>query len=134
MIEKRSAVPGHIFVKSSMFPMSRAFLVFPMLLPFLIFVMLPSGRSLLALDCNRNGQEDASDIGGGVSQDCNANGVPDECEVMPEFIPAGHVSGTKNWIKNEISGLHSILAGRVPLWAADSADSFVRSPCFSVNV
>ncbi|MBI4718956.1 MAG: S8 family serine peptidase [Planctomycetes bacterium] len=31
-------------------------------------------------DCNRNGIDDALDIANGTSQDCNANGFPDECE------------------------------------------------------
>jgi hypothetical protein len=31
-------------------------------------------------DCNGNGVEDADDIGGGKSEDCNADGVPDECQ------------------------------------------------------
>jgi hypothetical protein len=31
-------------------------------------------------DCNGNGAEDAADISQGVSQDCNLNGIPDECE------------------------------------------------------
>ena len=32
------------------------------------------------VDCNSNGQDDAFDIFFGVSEDCNGNGVPDECE------------------------------------------------------
>ncbi|KAL7429351.1 hypothetical protein ACHAXH_001028 [Discostella pseudostelligera] len=31
-------------------------------------------------DCNANGKSDSADIGNGSSQDCNSNGVPDECE------------------------------------------------------
>lgn len=31
-------------------------------------------------DCNRNGVNDADDVAGGTSEDCNANLVPDECE------------------------------------------------------
>jgi hypothetical protein len=31
-------------------------------------------------DCNGNEMEDALDIGEARSADCNANGVPDECE------------------------------------------------------
>ncbi len=31
-------------------------------------------------DCNNNNVEDSADISGGTSQDCNGNGVPDECE------------------------------------------------------
>jgi len=33
-----------------------------------------------AADCNGNGVEDAQDISGGTSQDCDVNGVPDECQ------------------------------------------------------
>ncbi len=36
-----------------------------------------------ACDCNNNGQDDADDITSGTSQDCNANGIPDECDVDP---------------------------------------------------
>jgi M6 family metalloprotease-like protein len=32
------------------------------------------------IDCNSNGIDDAQDIAGGTSQDCNDNGVPDECD------------------------------------------------------
>ena len=35
------------------------------------------------LDCNGNGQQDSSDIDNGVSEDCNENRVPDECEGVP---------------------------------------------------
>ena len=31
-------------------------------------------------DCNGNGIDDSVDIGGGTSQDCDANAVPDECQ------------------------------------------------------
>jgi len=46
-------------------------------------------RALLAFDCNRNGAEDTDDLAGGVSQDCNGNGVPDECEVPPVLLGLG---------------------------------------------
>lgn len=36
-----------------------------------------------ACDCNENGELDADDIAAGTSQDCNNNGVPDECDVDP---------------------------------------------------
>jgi hypothetical protein len=39
-----------------------------------------AGMSIEAADCNVNGVEDAEDILGGVSDDCNGDGVPDECE------------------------------------------------------
>ncbi len=32
-------------------------------------------------DCNANAVPDACDIAGGASQDCNTNGVPDECDI-----------------------------------------------------
>lgn len=35
----------------------------------------------LALDCNGNGRVDAEDIETGFSQDCNENGLPDDCEL-----------------------------------------------------
>ncbi|MEZ6083096.1 MAG: FG-GAP-like repeat-containing protein [Phycisphaerae bacterium] len=38
-----------------------------------------------AADCNSNGLDDATDVAGGTSFDCDANGVPDECEVMVTF-------------------------------------------------
>jgi hypothetical protein len=34
-------------------------------------------------DCNGNSVRDLDDIGNGTSQDCNANGIPDECESNP---------------------------------------------------
>lgn len=34
-------------------------------------------------DCNGNGARDLDDIRGGTSADCNANGIPDECETDP---------------------------------------------------
>jgi hypothetical protein len=39
-------------------------------------------------DCNANGIPDECDIAGGTSLDCNHNGIPDECDLpstMPEF-------------------------------------------------
>ena len=40
-------------------------------------------RMLLAIDCNGNGLEDATDIASGASDDCNENQIPDECDVPP---------------------------------------------------
>jgi len=38
-------------------------------------------RSLLdTCDCNNNGTDDGMDISTGASDDCNANGIPDDCE------------------------------------------------------
>ncbi len=36
-----------------------------------------------AADCNDNGREDSSDISSGGSRDCNANAIPDECDIFP---------------------------------------------------
>ncbi len=33
-------------------------------------------------DCNANGQHDADDIAGGSSDDCDFNGIPDECQAV----------------------------------------------------
>jgi hypothetical protein len=38
---------------------------------------------LPAADCNLNNVEDTADIEAGVSEDCNSNGIPDACEVVP---------------------------------------------------
>jgi hypothetical protein len=35
------------------------------------------------VDCNRNEVEDGVEIGRGLSDDCNGNGTPDECETLP---------------------------------------------------
>ncbi|MBK7876410.1 MAG: choice-of-anchor E domain-containing protein [Planctomycetes bacterium] len=35
-------------------------------------------------DCNHNGILDSTDVSSGSSTDCNANGLPDECEVVGE--------------------------------------------------
>ncbi|MCA8963139.1 MAG: hypothetical protein KDC38_21595, partial [Planctomycetes bacterium] len=33
------------------------------------------------LDCNANGIPDSCDIADGTEQDCNANGIPDSCDI-----------------------------------------------------
>ena len=43
-----------------------------------------------ARDCNTNGVEDIDDIKNGVSQDCNANNIPDACEGWPIDFHAGN--------------------------------------------
>jgi len=48
--------------------------------------------SARALDCNQNGVEDRTDIETGRSADCDANRVPDECElasIVLEPMPLG---------------------------------------------
>jgi len=58
----------------------------------LVFLCVPA---VFGVDCNGNQREDAGDIEAGVSADCNANDIPDECEVEPllfvseETFPAG---------------------------------------------
>ena len=46
-------------------------------------------------DCNANGVDDAQDIAQGTSNDCDLNGVPDECEGVGDLVDAGTLaSGT----------------------------------------
>ncbi len=46
------------------------------------FQLLLSGPTCTAVDdCNGNGIPDECDIASGLSQDCNHNGIPDECDV-----------------------------------------------------
>ena len=44
---------------------------------------VPLYESLGAQDCNVNEIEDLDDIRVGISEDCNSDGVPDECELVP---------------------------------------------------
>ena len=46
---------------------------------FLAASLLSPARS--SADCNSNGVEDAQDIAGGTSVDCDQNGAPDECQI-----------------------------------------------------
>jgi energy-coupling factor transporter ATP-binding protein EcfA2 len=46
-------------------------------------VVWPMLGQVDALDCNRNGVEDVDDLTAATSEDCNADGVPDECELVP---------------------------------------------------
>ncbi|MDG1899121.1 MAG: dockerin type I domain-containing protein [Phycisphaerales bacterium] len=47
---------------------------------------LPTG-DVQFVDCNDNGVADDEDISGGSSNDCNTNGLPDECEADLECPP-----------------------------------------------
>ncbi|HXV77352.1 MAG TPA: hypothetical protein VD788_13620, partial [Candidatus Polarisedimenticolaceae bacterium] len=47
-------------------------------------------------DCNDNGVHDSQDVQGGTSEDCDANGHPDECESLTETCDDG--------IDNDCSG------------------------------
>ena len=44
---------------------------------------------LFAADCNNNATDDDLDIGNGTSEDCNLNGVPDECDNAPIALDPG---------------------------------------------
>jgi hypothetical protein len=44
---------------------------------------------LVSDDCNRNGQDDATDLSTEDSQDCNSNGLPDECEGIEYSLDDG---------------------------------------------
>jgi hypothetical protein len=44
------------------------------------------------LDCNENGSADACDIFEGISEDLNANGIPDECEAIGDLNGDGLVN------------------------------------------
>src|SRR5262245_37732738 len=47
-----------------------------------LICFLSLGSRLIAADCNGNTTEDAADVAGGTSQDCNKTGIPDECELV----------------------------------------------------
>jgi len=49
----------------------------------------------LAADCNGNGVDDAQDISGATSVDCNLNAVPDECESVI-FVDDSATNGLNN--------------------------------------
>ena len=53
----------------------------------LLFGLVLSGsRMVLGDDCNGNGADDARDLETGLSEDCNQNDIPDECDrLLPEF-------------------------------------------------
>jgi hypothetical protein len=42
-------------------------------------------RAVQGEDCNGNISDDRNDIENGSSRDCNANGVPDECDLLPSY-------------------------------------------------
>jgi hypothetical protein len=46
-------------------------------------------RDARGIDCNGNGAADAVDIAEASSDDCNVNGIPDECEGLPFRLSAG---------------------------------------------
>jgi len=46
-----------------------------------------------AADCNRNGMDDSIDISTGVSNDCQPDGIPDECQVEQLDLSYRHDNG-----------------------------------------
>src|SRR6266850_2277497 len=50
---------------------------------FALALALHSHALLPATDCNHNGLDDAGEVAAGKALDCNADGVPDECDVLP---------------------------------------------------
>ncbi|MBC03043.1 MAG: hypothetical protein CMJ34_07050 [Phycisphaerae bacterium] len=48
------------------------------------------------VDCNGNGIQDAQDIGGGSSLDCNLDGIPDECQTKDPYRDCND-NGTPDW-------------------------------------
>jgi len=53
------------------------------------------------LDCNANGVPDACDIDSGAAADCNGNGVPDECDVALESSADCNFNGVPDECENE---------------------------------
>ena len=53
---------------------------------YLIFQSLPN-------DCNNNGVPDDCDLSTGTSRDCNANGTPDECDLSNGTFPDCNSNG-----------------------------------------
>lgn len=50
--------------------------------------LLGVSPGVAAQDCNLNGVDDATDIVTGWSRDCNGDGLPDECELIPLELAA----------------------------------------------
>ena len=90
--------------------------------------LLPSSLACSALlvasplagpqDCNRNGQDDATDLVTGASLDCNGNGVPDECDSCAETIVLidfeGFAEGTPLGDQYTAQGVTFALVGDPP--------------------
>jgi len=69
----------------------------------------PKPTPPLTHDCNNNRVEDATDIAGGSSRDCNRNDVPDECEPCPG-LDVVFVWDTSRSLANEAQGLCQTIA------------------------
>jgi hypothetical protein len=82
---------------------------------------LDEGRAFLyfgqaVLDCN--GVDDADDIANGTSQDCNANGIPDECETIGTNYSSSNPNPTGSPADISASGSASSAAGTLTLKAS----------------
>jgi hypothetical protein len=64
-------------------------------------MLLATWGALCGPDCNGNGSSDTQDINDGTSEDCNENGIPDECEL----------GGTEDCNSNGVPDLCDIHAG-----------------------
>lgn len=76
---------------------------------FLTLWMVLSVPVLPAVDCNLNGIEDFQDLASGTSDDCDGNGVPDECDLRNSLqlgssraIPLG--DEPEAWIVGDLDG------------------------------
>jgi hypothetical protein len=72
----------------SVVPVNRSPSLSPKLALLSSFVGVLHLTPLNARDCNVNQIEDADDIAAATSEDCNLNGVPDECEFLPIALGA----------------------------------------------
>ncbi len=73
------------------------------------FVVYDNVR-VLARDCNGNGIADAQDLATGTSLDCNATGIPDECEA----VEAGDFDGDGDLDSADVAALGVCLGGPDP--------------------
>jgi len=103
-----------------------------------VFTDFPSGvvvtsdieRGLFVLnyDCNDNGVDDTADIAGGISVDCDGNGLPDECE----FLTTGDMNRDRFVGVDDFAALLSCLLGP-SLTAGDVADSYAAPCCLHAD-
>jgi hypothetical protein len=64
-------------------------------------------------DCNHNGIHDANDISDGTSEDCNVNGIPDECE-SPTHVHVVYAEQQKIWMTDEAGSAPTLLVDLTP--------------------
>jgi CSLREA domain-containing protein len=78
------------------------------------FVVLTSHPNIW--DCNANGVPDECDVASGYSEDCNANGVPDECDVANDVPldanllanPGAETGDTTGWTDDPTGSFFAI--------------------------